>query len=97
MLQDAKVNIIQGDTVLEGFTFAAASRVPASSLLDYFSLPIPQALRLAADLNPSLSSYVRPDQPQLVIETCGWRMPGEPAPSGLSPTTSSVYLGVIRK
>lgn len=97
LLEGAQVTISQGDITASGFTLQAATRIPAGSLQQFFNLPIPQALQLASDLDPSLGTYLPPDQPQIVIETCGWKMPGEPWAPGVTSTSGSAYLGFIRK
>lgn len=97
LLQGAQVTITQGDITISGLTLQVASRVPAENLQHYFSLPVPQAMRYAGELDPSLASYLPADQPQIVFETCGWKMPGEPWAPGVNATSGSAYLGVIRK
>ncbi len=95
-LDGADVVITQGKKRMAGFVLVAASRVPASAMNAYFDLPVEQALTFASNREPSLSKWVNPSQPQIVLETCGWKMPGEPWAKGVSSTTASVYLGIIQ-
>lgn len=97
LLRNAEVIISQAGIEIKGLKLTAAGRVPASGIERYFSMPIEQALKTAASMDPALVKYVNPDQPQLVFETCGWKMPGEPWATGVTSTTGSVYLGVIQK
>ncbi len=95
-LHGADVTIQQGDHVVKG-RLAAAVRVPANLIEEYFSLPLPEALSLATASLPSAADWADPDRPLLAFETCGWRMPGEAWAPGVSATTGSVYVGVIQK
>ena len=63
----------------------------------HFDTPLKDALGMAALENSSLREYVDPDQIQIVFETCGWKMSGEPWAAGVSATTASIYLGVIQE
>ena len=96
-LLGAEVALAQGDKVLGGLKLVALARIPASSLATYFNTSLDQALALAASTDPSLVEGIDPGQPQLIFETCGWKMPGEPWAAGVSSTTGSIYLGVIQK
>ena len=96
-LSGAEVVIIQGGQVYTGFRLAVVSRIPATSLKAYFREPIQSALDTAAALDPALVPYLNAAQPQLVFETCGWKMPGEPWAPGVTGTSASVYLGLIQK
>jgi hypothetical protein len=89
------VQIQQEDLQSTGYQVASVVRIPASRLKHYLSLPLEQALALAAELEPDLTPLLESGEPLLVLETCGWRMPGEPWPGGLSDTSSSIYLFVI--
>ena len=95
-LHGAQVTVFQGNRVLVGLTLSTATRIPATAVREYFELPIPQALDLAGELDQSMSSYLHPEQPQIIFETCGWVVPGESGAKEVSPTTGSVYLGVIQ-
>ncbi len=96
-LTGAEVVILQGDQVYTGFTLVATSRIPARSLKAYFQAPIQTALGTAASFDTTLETFLNAAQPQLVFETCGWKMPGEPWAPGVTGTSASVYLGVIQK
>jgi hypothetical protein len=96
-LSGARVSIRQGQTVLEGLQIGVVSRVPPATLGAYFSAPVWQALDIAAQTNPVVANFSSPDQPELVIETCGWRMRGEAWAQGIKATTGSAYLAVIQK
>lgn len=95
-LTGSAVQIQQADHQSTGYQLASVVRIPASRLKYYLSLPLEQALALAAELQPDLASLLESGEPLLVLETCGWRMPGEPWPGGLSDTSASIYLVVIR-
>ncbi len=96
-LEGARVEIVQGETTIRGLTLTGAGRIPPRYLRHYLNSPLPEALELAAELNPSLSGAVNPDLPQVIFETCGWMMPGEPWLPGITSTNASLYLGVIQK
>jgi len=96
-IQGADVSITQDDVTISGLKLMTASRVPAGYLSSYFNTPIPLALLNASSFNSDLVTYLHPDEPQLVIETCGWKMRGEPWADEVTPTTASIYLGVIQK
>jgi len=95
-LQGAQVTIFQANRVLVGLTLSATSRIPATAVREYFELPVPGALGLAGELDQTMLSYLHPEQPQIIFETCGWVVPGESGAKEVSPTSGSVYLGVIR-
>lgn len=94
-LQDAEVTIFQGTRVLLGLKLSAASRIPATAIDEYFSLPVPDAIGMAGELDQSMRPHLSPDRPQIIFETCGWKVPGESGAKEVSATTGSVYLGVI--
>ena len=71
--------------------------MPAAELESYFSVPVSEALYQAAEYNATITDFIYPEEPQLVIETCGWKMPGEEQAEAVQPTTASIYLGVIQK
>ncbi len=96
-LLGAEVALAQGDKMLGGLKLVAVTRIPASSLATYFNTPLDQDLALAASIDPSLVDGIDPGQPQLIFETCGWKMAGEPWAAGVSSTTASIYLGVVQK
>lgn len=96
-IQGADVSITQDDVTISGLKLRAAARVPAGSLSDYFDTPIHGALLHASSFNSDLIPYLNTNEPQLVIETCGWKMRGEPWAEEVTPTTASIYLGIIQK
>lgn len=96
-LEGAKVEIVQGETTLRGLTLAGAGRIPPTRLMDYLNSALPDALEMAALINPSLSGSLNPSQPLVIFETCGWKMPGEPWLPGITSTNASLYLGVIQQ
>lgn len=96
-LLGAQVSIRQGENETSGFAITATSRIPAQSIADYLDTPASGGLRFAAGLDPGLGEFVNPDVPQLVIETCGWKLRGEPGAEEVAPTTASVYLALIQR
>jgi hypothetical protein len=96
-LEGAHVVIKQGKKTVEGFELAAVARVPSQKMLRYLNRSIDKSLGFASNLDPSLEAYIHPMQPQLVFETCGWRLLDEPFSAGVSETSASIYLGVIQK
>jgi len=54
-----------------------------------------QALELAFAANPDVQPQLIASGTLVVIETCGWRMPGERGWQFVSDTTASIYLGII--
>lgn len=96
-LQDADVEIVQGETVVTGLKLAVAVRIPPKYMGAYIKSPLPDALSLAASINPAMGSSMTPEQPQIVFETCGWKMPWEPWLPGMTSTNASIYIGVIQK
>jgi len=96
-LEGARVVISQGKNTVEGFQLAALTRIPGEKVPGYLNRPISKSLGFASNLDRSIEPYLNPDSPQLVFETCGWRMPGEPYPAGTSDTSASIYLGVVQK
>jgi hypothetical protein len=97
LLEGAEVTITQGETTLRGLQLVSAGRVPPQQLQAYMHARLPDALALAASLNPSLAPAASPTLPQIVFETCGWKMPGEKWAPGVTSTSASIYLGVIQK
>jgi hypothetical protein len=95
-LEGAPVKIVRGDVVIDGLSLTSAARVPSKRVRDYFSGSIEQGMAIAAAVNPSLEGYLNPDSPILVVETCGWKHPGEPWAPGVTSTTGSVYVSVIQ-
>jgi hypothetical protein len=96
-LEGARVVISQGKKTIEGFHVAALTRIPSHKMLRYLNRPISKSLGFASNLDPSIEPFIHPSIPQLVFETCGWRMPEEPYTAGVNDTSASIYLGVIQK
>lgn len=96
-LEGAQVVIKQGKKTIEGLELAAVSRIPSEKMLRYLHRPISKSLSFASNVDPSMEPFIHPSVPQLVFETCGWRIPEEPITSGISDTSASIYLGVIQK
>lgn len=96
-LNGSSVSILQDGKEITGLKLVATSRIPAKSIADYFNAPVTEALSLSAGIDPDILEYVDPFRPQLVIETCGWKMRGEPWAEEVTPTTASVYLGIIQE
>jgi hypothetical protein len=96
-LTGSEVVINQGDERISGLRIAAITRIPAKSLRRYINADLNSALEIAASLDSEFEQTLQTNQPQVVFETCGWRMPGEPASNGVSSTSASIYLTVIQK
>ena len=95
-LVGSDVTFKQGDIEKSSLEVVAAVRLPARLLRDYIQLPVNEALSFAAQFDPDLSTIIDSGQSIIIVETCGWRMPGEPNPDGLSDTSASIYLFVIK-
>lgn len=96
-LTGAGVRLTQGSRVVSGLRLAFTGRVPAAVLQNYFETPVERALTQAARYDSALQPALDPSDPELAFETCGWKTSEEPWAPGVSSTTASVYLGVIRK
>lgn len=94
-LTGSPVRISQAGEEISGLEVAAAIRLPAELVREYLQTPASQALNFAAQYAPELEAFLRPDRPLIVLETCGWRMPGEAQGNGLSETSASIYILVI--
>jgi hypothetical protein len=93
-LDGAEVVITQGKKRIEGLTLVAVSRIPPKWVNSYLGQPMDAALPFATTLDPRLAAD--PNLQQLVIETCGWRIPGERGAAKVPSTSASIYLGVIQ-
>ncbi len=95
-LKNSSITLQQGQMTIDLPTVTAAARIPAGQVAEYLSLPYDQALATAFAKNPDSLERIQSGQTTLVIETCGWRMPGEPGNWLVADTTASIYLGVIQ-
>ena len=95
-LQGAQVSISEEDDEAGGFLLRGVIRIPASQVEAYFALPIEEALKLAASLNPEVWSTIDQQRALFIFETCGWKLPSEPGSGDVSDTTGSVYIAVIQ-
>jgi hypothetical protein len=94
-LEGAAVSLHQSELSVSGLQVHALSRIPPKKIHPYFNLPVEQALDYAASLDETLLPAVLAAQPLIVLETCGWKMPGEPWAKDVTDTTGSIYLGII--
>jgi hypothetical protein len=92
-LSGTDVEITQGDKKIEGLALTSVTRIPPEHFAAYTALPIEEGLDYAVQNN--LLDLALLNQDLLIIETCGWRLPGETQIEGLKITSSSVYLAVI--
>jgi hypothetical protein len=96
-LSGSEVVINQGEQSITGLKIAAITRIPAKSLNRYMDADLNSSLEFAASLDDEFEQVLQTNQPQVVFETCGWKMPGEPMSGGVSSTSASIYLTVIQK
>ncbi|HEY9121799.1 MAG TPA: hypothetical protein VIM80_02275 [Brevefilum sp.] len=92
-LKGSEIRIKQGDQKITGLALQAVARISPKDFSGYTELPAQDALDFATQhlsLDPELFK-----QDLLIIETCGWRLPGESGGDGLKDTSSSVYLAFI--
>lgn len=94
--EKAAVTLQQGQSRVDTAQIAAAARIPAARVADYLSKPLDQALDLLFDQDAAMPDSIQPGKPILIIETCGWRMPGEPGGEAVTDTTASIYIGVLQ-
>lgn len=92
-LSESEVTVNQGNTEINGLALSIIARIPPASLETYLTLPIEQTLIYAMELG--LLSPEIFDSNVLVIETCGWQLPGEAQNLDYPNTTQSIYLGII--
>lgn len=91
-LQGSEIALRQGDETISGMELVDLVRISPANLATYMALPVEKTLDYAvqiAGLDPDLLG-----QDLLVMETCGWRLPGEDN-YNLENTSSSIYLAVI--
>ena len=96
-LDGAKVIISQGKKTVDGLELSFMSRIPPRSLRKYLVTGLFDALSLAVSNRGNLQYDTDPASPQIVFETCGWRLPGEALSSTATATSASIYISVIRK
>ena len=96
-LEGSQVVISQGEHEVRDLGFIVGGRIPAEEYQNYLKTPIYDALRFASELDEDFSRVIYPDRPQIVIETCGWKLRGEARAPGLTDTSASIYLGVVQK
>jgi hypothetical protein len=92
-LAGARVSLLQGKKARDHFELLTVARIPPEHLVAYFAHPVEQTLDFAVAIGALEPSHLEGDI--LVLETCGWRLPGEPWAPGVSTTTGSVYLILI--
>jgi len=93
-LKGSEIRIKQGDQKITGLALQFVTRISPEDFSTYTKLPAQEALDFAIrrlSLDPALFK-----QDLLIIETCGWRLPGEAGGDGLKDTSSSVYLAFIQ-
>ncbi len=94
-LEGAAVSVHQDGQSISGLQVFGLSRIPPKKIHEYFDLPVEQALEYAVHFDETLLPPELTGQPLIVLETCGWKMPGEPWAKDVTATTGSIYLGVI--
>lgn len=93
-LAGAGISLLQGGKIRTDFELIKVARIPPEYIQTYFALPVEDTLQFAVDIQVLEPQYL--DQDLLVFETCGWRLPGDRWAPGVSDTTGSVYLGLVR-
>lgn len=88
----ARVSLKQGEKDVADAGVISALRIPAGQLEAYFELPLEEALALLLEMDPDISNQFKPATPLIVLETCGWRMPGEAGGELVAETSASIYL-----
>ncbi|TLN01880.1 hypothetical protein FDZ74_15565, partial [bacterium] len=91
-LEETSITIQQGQKRVDVAQVASVIRVPAAQVNDYLSLPFDQALNFAVEDLPALKSQIPPGNALLVVETCGWRMPGEAGGGLVTGKTPSLFV-----
>jgi hypothetical protein len=95
-LAGAPVVLTQGEAALADLEVALAIRLPPDALAGYFAATPQDGLAIAARYDPRLTDLLSGGERLVMFETCGWRVPGEPAAPGTTDTSASIYLVVIR-
>ena len=94
-LEGSLVAISQSDQPPISSVIEHITRIPAKDIKQYFSLPVEETIGFASKIDPELDQVFQPGVLYIVLETCGWKLAGEPWAPGVSATTGSVYLSVI--
>jgi hypothetical protein len=89
------VRIQAGSSGRDDLQLDAVVRIPPARLEAYFARPFDESLEEAAQSSSQLQAALDSGKNLLIFEICGWQIPGEPAAPEVSPTTASIYLGVI--
>jgi hypothetical protein len=79
----------------KSLTVVAVARIPADQVRAYMKLPVSQALAFASQLDPEFLAAIPGNSSLIVLETCGWRMPGERGGENLPATSASIYIVVL--
>jgi len=95
MLTGAPVSIQSGESGRDDLRLSAVVRLPPAKLEAYFTRPFDDTMAELAEDNPFFQEALESGESLLVFEICGWQIPGEPWAPEVSPTTASIYLGVI--
>ncbi|HWQ04603.1 MAG TPA: hypothetical protein VN452_04535 [Longilinea sp.] len=95
-LKHARMTLQQGQMTIDLPTVIAVARIPASQVTEYLDLPYDQALATAFENDPDSMVQIQSGKTTLIIETCGWSMPGEPGNWFVADTTASIYLVAIQ-
>jgi hypothetical protein len=88
--------IQSGSLGRDDLSLAVVVRIPPVRLEEYFAFPFDEALSAVAEDSPELQAALDSGGPLLIFEICGWQIPGEAMAPEVSPTTASIYLGVIK-
>ena len=89
----SEIRIEQGDRKISDLTLSRVIRIPPEYVETYTALPVEDTLEYAVKV-ASLDRTILNDN-LMVIETCGWRLPGEEEIAGLNDMSYSVYLVIV--
>ena len=89
----SKIRVEQGDSKISNLSIAGVVRIPPEHVETYTALPVENTLEYAVKV-ASLDRTILNDK-LMVIETCGWRLPGEEEIAGLNDMSNSVYLVIV--
>lgn len=85
----------QGSQNLDYLSVKAVLRIPPGQIHEYYSLPFVDALESTVQNDLNFQNLLNGGEPIIIIETCGWPVPGEPSAEGVYQGTGSVYLVAI--